>query len=228
MLQTIYSGLGLPPRFQLEVERLRRQITSNLISYIRQITDNQTTLGGNRVIFAPGLVNVTTSQVPQIEQASVSRGKYPSLSILIYFLNTLLPKYLASTQYLEVLLLKQSHKSSEDLNEIAMASIPSANEISPNQRLKLATNKLQELITETQQDISNIIYIIENTLLILWRHITYYLSDMPLPSPLQPDKLQIKNDAALRNILDQLTKHRSGSNFIQTLTKRLKELTRLN
>jgi len=160
-----------PSEFSLQISDLAIELGRNIIGYCRTITDITSKEIGN-ILFdrdLDGIYNETREQLIGT----------PRLSVLVIFLSYSLD-LLQETE-------RRSDKSSETLNNIPdlkekdlnqyLTEEEKTKELTAQQLQKIVQRKLIEIQHQCSKTITSLYYIIENTLLILWKYLDHFLKE---------------------------------------------------
>ncbi|KAL6046331.1 hypothetical protein QOT17_022255 [Balamuthia mandrillaris] len=182
-------------RDEERVDALIRCICRNLVAYCRILTDSPrdssgmpvTPVGNFRVLFTPSFAggSVDGNSDEDFPLAISGRGKAPSLGILASYLDDCLKQHEEAREQLKTARFQYEHiieLPSEEITNLASRTHDVSEETSLHQRQHLAQLRLSDIIVEKEKDIATLLYILENTLLLLWRHLFYFSSSLPSSS----------------------------------------------
>mmetsp|Transcript_9771 Transcript_9771/g.13441 ORF Transcript_9771/g.13441 Transcript_9771/m.13441 type:complete len:528 (-) Transcript_9771:23-1606(-) len=187
-----------------EYSSIVRDITKNLIAYARIISEFKDSR--YKVLFSPRISAGDAKAEQDIPRSVTTRGRPPTLTVLVDFIKSCLDEHLRLSVDRDNLNSKLNHiieLSSEELNSIISQSQRTSpfpddfqRTLTPNQRQMLAQMTLNELITAKNRDLNALLYMLENALLLLWRHLDFYVNVSPfLPAP-ETTGLGLDNTAA--------------------------------
>jgi hypothetical protein len=107
------------------------------------------------------------------------------LGVLAEVLRNALEYFFSAQQVKENIAFNISHVDEIDTRYLAQISgedVKDIEDMAPLQRDSLARTKFFEALKQKDDEIKKLFYIIENALLILWRHLEYYLNPSPFSS----------------------------------------------
>jgi hypothetical protein len=164
-----------------QVESLVRTVTGNVVAFLRVITDPPR-VGGTRsakIVFTPSL----ELDFPSMATSTRVTYRLPSLGILIVFLKAALDQLAAVSNELKESS-RQLHSGATPLLSLEARYIglheQDESRLDPQQRELLQQRRASQFVHEQKHAQRELYYIAENTLLLLWRHLDYFISAAPL------------------------------------------------
>jgi nuclear pore complex protein Nup205 len=189
------------------------EINRNVLAYCQVLCDasaSDAAQGLPSIIFAPSLATDTRENV--ITPGLATRAKPPPLLLLLQYLNHVLEQHdEANEDYKHALDMHQRGMAltAEEVTETLTAAGDMVDEMSPQQRLVLAQHRLAETIFSKRKEISTLLYMLENQLILIWRHLLHYTSQN---SPSLSLNLSSKSSAISRKDSGSLTLSRAEVN----------------
>lgn len=185
-------------RFSYQMEEPRRasvplvhEINRNVIAYCRILCDAAAangTQGLPSILFTPNL----SANGRETALGLTAKAKAPPLSLVLEYLKHVLQQYDEAQEDFQNALDKHQRSAAlatEEILEILAAAGDMVEEMSPQQRLILAQNRLSEKILSKRKETLTLRYMLENLLVLVWRHLAHYTRSygpsllLELPSP---------------------------------------------
>ncbi|XP_035827391.1 nuclear pore complex protein Nup205 [Aplysia californica] len=162
-----------------EVLQLFQEVASNLTAYCRSLIANIGSSSLNQhLLFGPSLEEVTVREGHKTSEVSVTLGVGRRLGLGVVLL--LLQQ--CSRQF--SIVLEQHHQLSQKLTALAELSVEdlrklcgdsSIEKLSSQQRQGLARSRLVHVLAQKSRQLQHYVYIVENCLYIIWRHLEFFL-----------------------------------------------------
>ncbi|KAF8928220.1 hypothetical protein BGZ58_009810 [Dissophora ornata] len=170
---TARSGTNL---FLRDARSLARDICKNLLSYCQISTDNV-----DRAVPKP-FTPLFTWTISSVTSAQVS-VTVPSLATLVNFMGDTTTEVQEALLRRETQLLKLNNIDSltpEEKQDILDASDEDfLDDLVAIQRDQLAVQVLQRMLLSSTQDVLSLLYLLETSMVVLWRHLEYYFGQYP-------------------------------------------------
>ncbi|KAG0265119.1 hypothetical protein DFQ27_000794 [Actinomortierella ambigua] len=171
--------------FERDATSLANDIRKNIVSYCQQRTDyHDRTATAMQPMFgwavSSGLGAGSGFGSSITSGASLSPHTAPTMGHLISFLGRITEEVHDALPQQQTLRFKLNHISTltpEEKQDIIEATDLQgvADNLAAAQRDQLAVQVLQHLLVSTTQDLMTKLYLLENTLVLFWRHLSYYL-----------------------------------------------------
>ncbi|KAF9969991.1 hypothetical protein BGZ73_007424 [Actinomortierella ambigua] len=171
--------------FERDATNLANDIRKNIVSYCQQRTDyHDRTATAMQPMFgwavSSGLGAGSGFGSSITSATSVSPHSAPTMGHLISFLGRITEEVHDALPQQQTLRFKLNHISTltpEEKQDIVEATDLEgvADNLAAAQRDQLAVQVLQHLLVSTTQDLMTKLYLLENTLVLFWRHLSYYL-----------------------------------------------------
>ncbi|XP_059166343.1 nuclear pore complex protein Nup205-like isoform X2 [Physella acuta] len=153
------------------------EIGSNLTAYCRSLISNIGTSNlSQHLLFGPSLDEVNMRDSSRVNDVTLGLGRRLGLGVVILLLqqstrqfSVVLDAHHQNAQKLASL----SELTAEDLKQLC-ADIY-LEKLSSQQRQEVARQRLVQILSQKSQQLQHYVYIVENCLYILWRHLEFYL-----------------------------------------------------
>ncbi|KAF9211394.1 hypothetical protein BGZ59_008136 [Podila verticillata] len=158
--------------FERDARSLSRDICKNLLSYSQICTESDRTAAQSfSPIFSWSVSSVTTSHHDS--------SAMPSLATLLTYLGRISGETQETLARHQTQLAKYNNVSSlttdEKQNILEASDEPFIDDLVAIQRDQLAVQVLQKMLLTSSQDVDSSLYLLETSLVLLWRHLEYYL-----------------------------------------------------
>ncbi|KAH9505618.1 hypothetical protein Btru_056038 [Bulinus truncatus] len=159
--------------------QLYQEVACNLTAYCRSlIADIGNSSLNQHLLFGPSLEEVNVREGTKLDEVSVtlSVGRRLGLGVIVLLLQQSARHFsLIYESYLQLThkLTKLAELTAEDLKQLCGDS--SIEKLSLQQRQDLARSCLVHLVSQKVQHLQHYLYIVENCLYIIWRHMEFFL-----------------------------------------------------
>ncbi|KAJ3077070.1 hypothetical protein HK102_005296 [Quaeritorhiza haematococci] len=171
-----FSGVGTGMSlFHERAHDLVQDICRNLLAYCRAVTENMAdTRKPARLVFTCSM-----SMGKENDAVASTAGAAPSIGLMVLCLKNMVNALFQSIDDRKNVRIKiaEVHKlPMEEINEICSRSAePFIEELSTSQRQQFAVRELQRDGISRTKAVLSLLYMVEHVLLLLWRHLDFYL-----------------------------------------------------
>ncbi|KAG8847887.1 hypothetical protein FRB91_011356, partial [Serendipita sp. 411] len=174
-----------PTVFQAKILEATEDMQRALLTYM--VTASNATYATMYPLLLPGLL------VPREGDANPQPGPVPTVGDAVVALREVmshLNRSLVEVNSYSAKLLNQDSSGMDELEEVALASLDSVDRLEPYQKRALVFGQLQEMMDQRISDATHYMDSIEELLLLIWRHVDYFINyrSAPVAEPAPEDQ----------------------------------------